>query len=195
MYQQEVTYRYSVRTVVGAVIALVVGMSSLLFFVVISIIQYTRVGGASIIFAGIFAFGILFWLTACCMWLRDRPTLTLTNAGIRVQKFASPAFDVKWDEVKSIDDLRRFNAQTGRPLRCFEIRSISEVIKFDQFYSRLSQLLAQLNIEIEKHRIKVYVHNYDRNALRAALEAACDNSAKVNIRKQGIVREVPKLEL
>jgi hypothetical protein len=187
-------YRFPVRGIVALGVLWGILYGSLVFDLVVTTIQYLTTDDTSVILPGMVAIFLVIWTTFALVWLRNRPTLELGADGLFVSKVGSRKLFLTWSDIQSIDDVRRRNVQTDRLFRLFEIHWVGGVIKFDEFYTRLPNLLMRLNAEIQKHGIKVVVHDYDRNAIRMAGLNATPSEWK-RLRRCGVTRIVSVLEL
>ncbi|MBS0470455.1 MAG: hypothetical protein JSR60_05245 [Proteobacteria bacterium] len=192
--QQAELHRYSIRTVLAFGFLWAVMLAGFGFALAITLLQYFRQAGTSIALPGLFGIFIAIWTVVALTWLRNRPTLELGDDGVRVHQLGSRKFFLKWSDIQSLEDIRRFNIQTGRPLRSFEIRWASGVVKFDQFYSGFRRLIARLNDKIRMHNIPVVVRNYEPHALRETIRAASSRTEKKLLRERGLVSDAKCLE-
>ncbi len=80
-------------------------------------------------------------------------------------------------------------------MRFFEIHWRGGVVKFNQYYNQVPRLIARLNAEIQKHGIKVVVHDYEPNALRVAVAASSTRFEKRRFKRFGVMRGTDGLEL
>lgn len=193
--QRPDTYRYSVRTLLAFGYLWVVMQSGFVIALAITVIQYARQPDTSIALPAMFGIFNVFWVGIALIWIRDRPTLKLSEAGLRVSQFGSRNFPLKWCEIRSVEDIRRFNVQAGRPLRFFQICWVGGVIRFNQFYTQLPRLIARLNDEIRAHNIPVVIRNYEPHLLREAIDAANSPTEKKLLRDRGLITDTKSLEL
>lgn len=190
----EVVHRYSVRTTVAFGLLWLIMLAGQAFGLFVTASQYLNRADTSFALPAMFALFVVLWLAVGLIWLRNRPTLELMAGGISISKCGSGRRFLRWADIQSIEEFKRFNVQTGRPLRFYEIHWHGGVVKFNQFYSHLPRLIARLNDEIRKHEIKVIIHDFEPRALRAALEASRTRAEKRRLRAQGLITNAMCLE-
>ena len=151
-------YRYSVRSFVAACLAWAVMFFPGSFLFAVSISQMVRTGeGVSLLF--IIGLPLLFWVVGPIVWLRDRPTLSISENGIAVSSLGIRRCFIPWSGVQAFEDIRRVNVRTNKRLRFFHIVWTGGVVTFNQFYTELPRLLESLNQQVALHHIPVSIRS------------------------------------